>query len=135
MKKCFFKKMFWLTLLSVGVQSNKSIWRKKFFRVYFFRHRKKDSWKKFFEIFVKNYQWGFTRMLENSFHFIKSSFNENHFSWFFWTIFLSVGVQRTDDRKEKIFFGGSMFSLKFVFLKKMLIGLVWFINGCTHAWW
>ena len=78
---------------------------------------------------------GFTRTLEKFVHFIKISFNENHFSWFFWTKVLSVGVERTDDRKEKIFFGGSMFSLKFVFLKKILIGLVWFINGCTHAWW
>ena len=116
--------MFWLTLLSAGEQSNKSIWRKTFFRFYFFRHRRKDSWEKFFEIFGKNYQWGFTRMLEKSFHFIKIRFNENHFSWIFWTTFLTVGVQRTDDRREKIFFEKSMFSLEFVFLKKFW--LVWY---------
>ena len=43
---------------------------------------------------------------------------------FSWTTFLSVGVQRTDDRKEKIFFGESLFSLEFVFPKKFR--LVWF---------
>ena len=42
----------------------------------------------------------------------------------FWTTFLSAGVQRTDDRKEKIFFSESMFSLKFVFLKKFR--LLWY---------
>ena len=35
-----------------------------------------------------------------------------------------MGVQRTDDRKEEIFFGESLFSLEFVFLKKFW--LVWF---------
>ena len=36
---------------------------------------------------------------------------------FFWTTFLSVGVQRTDDRKEEIVSWESLFSLEFVFLK------------------
>ena len=46
------------------------------------------------------------------------------FHEFFWTTFLSVGVQRNADRKEKIFFGESSFSLEFVFLKNFW--LVWY---------
>ena len=39
-RRCLFKKMFWLILLLVGLQSNKVIWRKTFLRRYFYRQRK-----------------------------------------------------------------------------------------------
>ena len=45
-----------------------------------------------------------------------------------WTTFLSVEVQRSCDRKEKIYFGVNIFSLIFVFLKKF----DWF--GMIHQW-
>ena len=121
--------MFWLTLLSVGVQSNKSIWRKTFFRIYYFRHRRKDSWEKFFEIFGKNYQWGFTRMLEKSFHFIKIRFNENKFSWivferhFYQWEYREMQIEKKKYFSEKARFHWNLFSLK---------NFDWF--GMVHQW-
>ena len=50
------------------------------------------------------------------------------FHEFFWTTFLSVGVQRTDDRKEKIFFQKACFHWNLFSLKSFN----WF--GMIHQW-
>ena len=116
--------MFWLTLLSVGVQSNKSLWREIFFRFYFFRHRKnvhEESSLKFLVKITNGVSQEGCKNLSNSDNLVLMKII---FHNFFWTTFLSVGVQRTDDRKEKEFFGESMFSLESVLLKKFW--LVWY---------
>ena len=54
---------------------------------------------------------------------------KNFFSCLFvWTTFLSVGGQRSADRKEKNYFGENIFPLKVVFFKKF----DWF--DMIHQW-
>ena len=104
-EEVFFQKNVLINIAISGRTEEQKYMEKNILQISFSCHRRKGSWEKFFEFFGKNYQWGFTRMLEKSFHFIKIRFNENYFSWIvFERHFLSVGVQRNEDRKEKNIF-------------------------------
>ena len=59
----FFKKLFRLTLFSMGVWSTKIREWKTFCRVNFFRYGEVFSWKTYFEWLGKNYQRSYTGML------------------------------------------------------------------------
>ena len=54
-KKCFFEKEFWMTLLSLGVQSANTKKRETVFRVNFFGYRELFPGKTCFEWFGKSY--------------------------------------------------------------------------------
>ena len=51
LRKSFFMKIIWIESFLVVEQNATVKWRKTFFRVCFFRLRKIDSWKKFYEMF------------------------------------------------------------------------------------
>ena len=127
-KKSFVKKLFWIALLLVGEESATVKGRKTFFRVcsfVFFVIEKYFQNKSFFWKVRENLPKELHRIVEKTFLFRKSSFSEKAFSCIFvWTTFLSVGVQRSDDRKEKLYFGENILCFIFVLLKKKLVVLV-----------
>ena len=130
LENSFHEKLFWRTLLSVGVQKPED--RKKTNSRTF--SNKESLWKMefFFEPFGNKYQRGTQenqKYLKDFFSeklvFLKNVFHEQ----FFWTKDLSVRVQTFDDRKEKLYFGEKTFFLDVCSPQKKLIVLVCFING------
>ena len=125
----FFEKMFWITLFLVGEQSVKVKWKKHSSEYIFFVIEKMIHETILLNCSVKisigvpQESWKKLSLSENLVSKKKIFFRNS-----FWTTFLSVGVQRTVDREEKIYFGGSKFSLKLVVWKNF----DWF--GMIHQW-
>ena len=133
--KCFFKKLFRITLLSAGVQCTKLRWRKTIFRVNLFCYREVFSWKTIFWLVrlklsvglhrnvVKKYV-SENRLFRKTFS-MKFFFGRHCYQW-------GYRGKRIEQKRfilEKTFFHGSLFSLK------ISISLVWSFNGRTHDWW
>ena len=103
--KCLFKNEFAITMLSVGVQSANIKKRKTAFRVVFFGYSEFFSWKTYFEWFGKIYHWEtqeWWEYLKTTFQKkipMEGSFHEKNF----WRTLFSVGVQKPEDRKKKVF--------------------------------
>ena len=125
-----------MTLFWVGVQSSEDR-KESIFFTELSCHRKFFSLRHLLEIFCYKGWMGHTRMMrviENYISkkkFMESFFDEKVFS----KTLLSVGVQRTDQGKEFLFLGETLFFTEFCFLWNNLIRLVSFSNGCTHKWW
>ena len=102
----FFRKQFWITLLSVREQSAKTKKENQFSQYFFIGCRELVAWKTYFECFGKKYKLGtqvwwedLKTVLQKNFP-MESSFLEKNF----WRTLLSVGVQKPEDRK-KMFLG------------------------------
>ena len=124
LRKCSFKKMLWLTLLSVEVQSNKLYGENYSSELIVFVIEKKVHEKISLKFSMKFTNVVLHECWKNLFNLEKKVSRKIIFHEFFWTTFLTVGVRRTDDRREKIFFGKSMFPLEFVYPKRFW--LVWY---------
>ena len=126
------KKIFYRTLLSVGVQNPEDRKEKLILGPLF----QQKITLKFEKLFLKclvlsvngvhrDYKSSWNTFFSGKLVFLKNFFREQ----LFWTLELSVRVQMFDDRKEKLQFGEKNFLLDVFSPQKKLFVLVWFVNG------
>ena len=129
---CFFEKEFRITLLWVGVQSANAKKKKNSFPCFFLLVIENNIHeKRILKGLVKLIEWVTQECCKKVFS-RKKRFMEKHFhARVFWMIVLSVGVQRSEDGKQKSCLGPlSVFSQRITFkMIKFLKSLVKINNG------